>query len=201
MLVTPSAPTVIAERPWEKLIRTAPSQRGTDEANLSAEQPTTQKNARVPRSHEQPRGTAGTETPARQGTQATHGEHPSQATGLVHPGCADQRLPRARRIRKRAEFLALQRIGRRRAGARLVVIMAPRPASPSRLGITASRRVGGAVVRNRFKRIVREFFRRHQTAIVPPQDVLVIARPAAAQASYADIAHELASALRVQIRA
>ena len=80
---------------------------------------------------------------------------------------------------------------------RFVVITEPVRSGSSRIGITASRHVGGAVVRNRVKRLVREFFRRHQHRILPPQDVLVIARPAAAQAAYSDVQRELARALRI----
>jgi ribonuclease P protein component len=178
---------------------TPPPQRGTNEANLSTEQQATQADTRFSCTHEQPRRSPNIETPTRKGTQATDGQHPSQATPLTRPAAPDQRLPRTRRIRKRAEFLALQRVGRRYAGTRFVVITAPRQSGPGRIGITASRRVGGAVVRNRVKRLVREFFRRHQHAIVPPQDVLVIARTQAAEASYAEVVQELGKALRVHV--
>jgi len=176
-----------------------PPQRGTNEANVSTKQQATQADSRFPCAHEQPRRSPGIEAPTRKGPQAPHGQHSSQATALTPGAAPDQRLPRTRRIRKRAEFLALQRVGRRYAGARFVVITAPRHNGPGRIGITASRRVGGAVVRNRVKRLVREFFRRHQHAIVPPQDVLVIARTQAAEASYVEIAQELGKALRVHV--
>ena len=67
----------------------------------------------------------------------------------------------------------------------------------SRLGITTSRHVGGAVARNRVRRLVREFFRRRKYQIVPPQDVLVIARAGAANATLTEVTKELAEALRV----
>jgi len=174
--------------------------RGTNETNVPTEQPETQKDSRLSCSHEQPRGSSSPETPARQGPQALNRQHSTKAATLTHPP-RGQRLPRAGRIRKRREFLTLQRIGRRRVGTRFVVITAPRHDDTSRLGITASRRIGGAVSRNRVKRLVREFFRRHQQRITPALDVLVIARVGAATATYAQVRAELAAALRIDVRA
>ena len=173
--------------------------RGTNEANVSTEQPETQKDSRLSGSHEQPRWSSSPEASAGQGPQAAHRQHSTEATTLTRspPG---QRLPRARRIRKRTEFLALQRVGRRRAGMRFVVITAPRRDGTSRLGITASRRIGGAVIRNRVKRLIREFFRRYQQQIVPAMDVLVIARAGAATATLAQVRAELGAALRIDVK-
>jgi len=67
------------------------------------------------------------------------------------------------------------------------------------LGITASRKVGNAVTRNRIKRLIREFFRRHSQEIIPPQDVVVIARASAAEIGYEDVARELSAALRLRL--
>lgn len=49
-----------------------------------------------------------------------------------------------------------------------------------RLGITASRKVGSAVVRNRVKRRVREWFRRRRSELPEARDIVVIARAGAA---------------------
>jgi ribonuclease P protein component len=174
----------------------APPLRGIDETNVSTEQPTTQAHARLPRPHEQPRRSSGVEAATRQRPQAADSQHSTEAT-LLRRTRAGQRLPRTKRIRRRGEFLKLERVGRRRVGTYFVVITAPRPDGPSRLGITVSRRVGGAVVRNRVKRMVREFFRRSAARISPAHDVLVIARPRAADVSYADARQELATALKV----
>ena len=93
----------------------------------------------------------------------------------------------------------MQQAGGRRAGNCFVVITTPVRGSTSRIGITASRKVGGAVVRNRIKRFVREFFRRHWQQINPPRDVLVIARAGAAHTSYDLVEQELGKALKIDV--
>ena len=173
-----------------------PPLRGTDETNVSTEQQTKEAHARLSRSHGHPRRPSGAETAARQGAQASHRQHPSEATGLSR-ALGGQTFPKAKRIRKRAEYLKLQQVGRRRAGARFVVITAPSRGSVSRIGITASRKVGGAVVRNRVKRLIREFFRTHHDLIQPPRDIVVIARPGAADADYTEVTRELGAALKI----
>jgi ribonuclease P protein component len=108
-----------------------------------------------------------------------------------------ERFPRSHRLRKRPEFLSLQREGRRRSAGHFTVVTRAKDALPSRLGITTSRKVGGAPERNRIRRLVREFFRRHREQIVPPRDVLVIARPGASALRYWDVERELSGALGI----
>lgn len=109
-----------------------------------------------------------------------------------------QRFPREYRFRKRPEFLAIQRRGRRLATRHFIVITRRKEAAPSRLGITTSRKVGNAPVRNRVRRLVREFFRRWRPALSPHRDILVIARPQAKELGYWDVERELAQALCVE---
>jgi len=79
--------------------------------------------------------------------------------------------------------------------AHFVVITRQRPGPPSRLGVTTSKKIGCAPQRNRVRRLVREFFRRHHMTMPRPRDVLVIARPGAADLRYADVDHELSPIL------
>ena len=100
--------------------------------------------------------------------------------------------PKSVRLRKRREFLATQRRGQRVHGAHLIVIAAQRQGPGLRLGITASKKVGGAVQRNRVKRRLREGFRllrgqwRGGSA-----DLVVIARHSAQAATFAELQKDL----------
>jgi ribonuclease P protein component len=107
-----------------------------------------------------------------------------------------QRFPSRYRLRKRREFLSLQRDGRRQAAPHFIVITRA-TLGPSRLGVTTSRKVGNSPARNRVRRLVRECFRRLRPSLEPPRDVLVIARAGAPTIAYADVVHELSRALRL----
>jgi ribonuclease P protein component len=64
------------------------------------------------------------------------------------------------------------------ASTSLVLFGLPNTHGECRLGITATRKVGGAVQRNRIKRVMREIFRRHRRTLAPPLDLVVNARSA-----------------------
>jgi ribonuclease P protein component len=90
---------------------------------------------------------------------------------------------KAHRIRKRKDFVRISVSGKKVSDRHFVVLFAAAPAGDSRLGITVSRKVGGAVTRNRIKRRVREFFRHHRHRMPRPMDLNVIARKEAASLS------------------
>lgn len=58
----------------------------------------------------------------------------------------------------------------------LVLIARPNGLELSRIGVTASRRIGGAVARNRARRLMREAARRLYPQVVPGYDVMLVAR-------------------------
>jgi ribonuclease P protein component len=62
------------------------------------------------------------------------------------------------------------------------------------LGLVAGRKVGKACRRNRIKRLLREFFRRHKE-VLPPGDIIIMAKKGAPDLTYAQVQAELARIL------
>ena len=99
------------------------------------------------------------------------------------------------RLRHRGEFTAVQSRGRRVSGRFLTLLGHPNTVGHDRLGIIASKRVGGAIARNRAKRRLREVFRRIPAAAAPSLDLVAIARTELATAPFTSVAADFQSAL------
>src|SRR3954452_10888305 len=88
--------------------------------------------------------------------------------------------PRRRRLARSAEFERVYRHGRSKANRFFVLYAFPRDegddAGP-RLGLSVSRRVGGAVDRTRVKRVLREAFWEEADRLPDGADYVVVARP------------------------
>lgn len=80
------------------------------------------------------------------------------------------------RLLKRSEFLQLASIGTKIQNRHFVLIYADNEKKVSRIGITVTKRVANAVVRNRIKRCCREFFRQKRCIIPGRKDVNLIAK-------------------------
>ena len=85
-------------------------------------------------------------------------------------------------LTKKNQYEAVYHSGNYRVGKELVVRILPNGLGVSRYGITVSRHVGKAVVRNRIKRRLREILRK--VNLQPGLDFVIIARASAAQADY-----------------
>ena len=123
---------------------------------------------------------------------------PAAGGGRGGAGRAGEALPRARRVRKRSEYLAIQGQGQRLAGTHYMLFARAggEAAAAGRFGVTVSRKVGGSVVRNRVKRWIRESCRRMKEQLPAGVDVVVVARPSAARAGYGLRTRELATLAR-----
>lgn len=99
-------------------------------------------------------------------------------------------LPRDARLTARARFRETYAKGRRANGRFVALFAVGAPAATSRLGITVTRKFGGAVQRNRIKRRIREIFRNHRAELVPPLDVVVNVRAGALDATLTELERE-----------
>ena len=120
------------------------------------------------------------------------GPPPQHAHGP--PSIAVQRLTREHRLRRRAQYVRVQSMGVRLTTEHFVFLLARRPdRGPSRLGVTASKRIGCAAVRNRAKRSVKEAFR-HMPGLLPDGlDMVVVVRRSLGDCKVAQVQNEWAA--------
>ena len=90
-------------------------------------------------------------------------------------------------LRSRSDFVRLAAHGRTRTDRHLVVHFLPNALDHDRYGISTSKRVGGAVVRNRVRRRIRHILQASPEHVSTGLDVLIVARPGSADADFDEL--------------
>lgn len=110
----------------------------------------------------------------------------------------DERLGPHQRLRRRREYQDCYRGGRRRSGILFNLHILAKQGGVFRYGVTASRKVGPAVVRHRLKRWTREVIRRWpERSGLPPSDVVIHLHPAAGRSTFEEFRTQLEASLRM----
>jgi len=108
-------------------------------------------------------------------------------------------LPKERRLAKRREFLHVYDTGQKIFSRYCVLFFAANHLPHSRVGVTATKKVGKANVRNRLKRWTRETYRRHREPLGIDDrtiDLVINVKSNAATATFSEYSVDLERALR-----
>ena len=148
------------------------------QTHFSTQHAAARADAWVPRSHGDQERPAGAETAPGEGTQAAQRQQPIAPAQVVG-------FSRNERVRRRVEYQRIYDRGSRVHSRLLTLFTLPNDLAVGRLGIAATKKIGGAVVRNRAKRLIREVFRRNKLA--PGVDIVVVPKRELLDASLASI--------------
>lgn len=106
-------------------------------------------------------------------------------------------LGRKSRLKLGRDFARARLSGQRAVNGCLIANWLRLPQdSASRVGVVVSKKVGGAVVRNRAKRLLRESFRVHQHELTQPLDLVLVARASIVGRGFAEVEKDFLTTLR-----
>ena len=101
------------------------------------------------------------------------------------------------RLTKKEDFNKVYRFGKSAANMQYVIYYKPNnQVDQFRVGVSASKKMGGAVVRNRLRRVIKEIIRHHADEIVTKHDLIVIVRKPAVDLDYHAAEKSLLHALK-----
>ncbi|MBQ8468174.1 MAG: ribonuclease P protein component [Clostridia bacterium] len=99
------------------------------------------------------------------------------------------------RLQKKYQFNYVYRVGRTVSGKLLVLYYCPSKNRNVKIGISVSHKVGGAVVRNKIKRRIREAVSKHLNNLKVNFNVVLLAKNATAESDYGSLANEIENLL------
>ena len=147
--------------------------RTSDEKDVSAIESSASEKTRVPQEDGDSMGQSN--------TQAEETEGEAKAHGLKF------RFPKSMRLERHDEFERVYAQGEKSAEENLVLFVLPAGERTTRIGITASRKIGNAAIRNGVKRRLREIFRLHQHDIRGGYDIVVNVKKEAVGKKYEEL--------------
>jgi ribonuclease P protein component len=108
-----------------------------------------------------------------------------------------KRLGRATRIGQSRDFARIRQQGQRLAVGCLIANWQQLPdGAKPKLGVVTGKKIGGAVERNRARRLLRESFRQHQAELSQPVEIILVARNSISGKEFAGVEKDYLTALR-----
>ncbi len=106
-------------------------------------------------------------------------------------------MQRRLRLRKKDDFARVFKQGKAAANHQLVIYFRRSPETETfRFGVSVSKKIGNAVVRNRLRRMIKEIMRLHAEQVDGSCDLIVIVRKAAVEMAYAELDKSLMHVLK-----
>ncbi len=171
-----------------------PTTRCSDaQTNLPTQEAKTVTSPRISRSDADQGGTTGPEGPPPERALPAYPSPGARQTDQLESLTL---LKRPYRLRRKQDFQRVRQEGRSWFHPLVILGAAPNDLPYTRIGVTASRRVGKAVRRNRAKRLLREAARRRYDHIQPGWDLVFIARPAIVGCTFHQVDQALEQLLR-----
>jgi len=105
-------------------------------------------------------------------------------------------FPKKERIRRRIDYLKIFREGTKSRTAHFWISFRPNGLAHRRLGVAIGRKVGPAVIRNRLKRRIREFYRQNKELFSQGMDFVITAKEDSGRLDFRQVANELKGVLK-----